>query len=213
MSRNVSSISLISVAENEPVDAELYDSITEDELLDWQASWLPSLAEGMQKLNQKGVLRANWPQSAHWNWRDKASRIEGLLACPAFCIKRQGMTQGLMQLNLIKSARIPQQEGRPIVCIDYIENAPWNRPELHNPPKFRGVGSIFVRAAIELSYAEEWNGRIGLHSLPQANNFYSSHCGMTDFGKDADYENLRYFEMSPDQARAFVMEGSRHEHL
>ena len=58
-----------------------------------------------------------------------------------------------------------------------------------------------------LSEELEFQGRIGLHSLPQANGFYANACGMTDLGADADHQGLRYFEMTPEQARAFVAEG------
>jgi len=49
---------------------------------------------------------------------------------------------------------------------------------------------------------EGFKGRLGLHSLPQADNFYRK-IGMTDLGQDASYQNLRYFEMTSEQARAF----------
>ena len=58
-----------------------------------------------------------------------------------------------------------------------------------------------------LSENLEFHGRIGLHSLPQANGFYANTCGMTDLGTDPDYGGLRYFEMTPEQARAFVAKG------
>lgn len=47
----------------------------------------------------------------------------------------------------------------------------------------------------------------GLHSLPQANGFYANTCGMTDLGPG--YDNLRYFEMTPEQAQVFIAKGER----
>ncbi len=55
--------------------------------------------------------------------------------------------------------------------------------------------------------ASKEKGRIGLHSLPQANSFYAYVCGMTDLGQDATYENLRYFELEPERARNFIEKG------
>ncbi len=49
----------------------------------------------------------------------------------------------------------------------------------------------------------------GLHSLPQANGFYANTCGMTDLGPDPGYDNLRYFEMTPEQAQVFIAKGER----
>jgi hypothetical protein len=66
-----------------------------------------------------------------------------------------------------------------------------------------------IRAAIALSEELEFKGRIGLHSLPQANSFYANTCGMSDLGMDADYQNLRYFEMTPEQAEAFIAKGTQ----
>ena len=54
---------------------------------------------------------------------------------------------------------------------------------------------------------EGFKGRIGLHSLPQSNNFYANKVGMTDMGQDEEYQNLRYFEMTPEQAEAFIEKG------
>ncbi|MDE2887257.1 MAG: hypothetical protein OXR72_03525 [Gemmatimonadota bacterium] len=93
----------------------------------------------------------------------------------------------------------------------FVENAPWNRPELFTPPRYRGVGSILIRAAVALSDDLEFRGRIGLHSLPQATRFYAKTCGMTDLGTDLDYEGLHYFEMTPEQAQAFVNKGGSYE--
>ena len=62
-----------------------------------------------------------------------------------------------------------------------------------------------MTAAITISLGEGFKGRIGLHSLPQADRFYRETCGMSDLGPDANYTgNLRYFEMTPDQASRFI---------
>lgn len=100
------------------------------------------------------------------------------------------------------------QKGKDLVYVEYVENAPWNRPELADPPLYRGIGSILIRAAIALSIEEEFKGRIGLHALPQSNGFYANTCGMTDLGIDASYHGLRYFEMTPEQAESFIAKGN-----
>ena len=61
-----------------------------------------------------------------------------------------------------------------------------------------------------LSENMEFSGRIGLHSLPQANSFYANTCGMTDLGADPAYEGLCYFEMTSEQAHAFTAKGKTH---
>jgi hypothetical protein len=129
------------------------------------------------------------------------------MAYPTFAIHVGGKLQGMMQVYLTKTARAPGQEGKPLVYVEYLEAAPWNSPMSCGQPIYRGIGSILIKAAIQCSYEEEYKGRIGLHSLPQAEVFYRDTCRMTDFGQDAKHHNLRYFEMTPDQAIAFVNGG------
>jgi hypothetical protein len=207
MSVTVSPVFLFDAAANEPAAAELRDAIEEAQLADWEALWRPALDEAIKRLHAAGVPRQQWPQSRHWDWRAKLAAIEQLLANQAFSIVCGGQTQGLMIINLTTAARVDSQRGKPLVYIEYLENAPWNRPELFAAPRYRGVGSILVRTAIQCSIDEEFKGRISLHSLPQADNFYRSTCGMTDLGPDPAYYDLRYFEMTPEQAKIFIEKG------
>jgi hypothetical protein len=210
MTITVSPVYLFNAVTNEAESAELWDGITEKQLGDWEGEWLPELFNSVQKLHRAGIERRHWPQSRHWNWRRKTEALQGMLAQPGFSIVCNGMTQGMMILDTVmKRCRAEGQKGKEIVYVDFVENAPWNRPELHEPALYRGVGSIMIRSAIALSEELEFKGRIGLHSLPQANSFYANTCGMSDLGMDADYQNLRYFEMTPEQAEAFIAKGTQ----
>ena len=51
--------------------------------------------------------------------------------------------------------------GKPIVYVEFVATAPWNRPELQNPPRYRGVGTVMVAPAVELSWDLGYRGRIG----------------------------------------------------
>jgi len=210
MTVTVSPIYLFDVQRGEAAAAELWDAITERQLADWEAEWLPELFSAVQRLHRAGVERRLWPQSRQWDWRRKVKVLQGLLAYPGFSIVCGGVTQGMMIVDTTKKrCRIDTQNGQHLVYVEFVENAPWNRPELVDPPRYRGVGSILIRAAIALSQEEEFKGRIGLHSLPQANGFYANTCGMTDLGVDPEYEGLRYFEMTPEQAEAFITKGNQ----
>ena len=130
--------------------------------------------------------------------------INGLLAFQTFALRCEGKLQGLMQLNTARyRSRVPEQAGKDLVYVDYVETAPWNRKAIVAQPRFGSVGTIMIRAAIEVSRDQEFRGRIGLHSLPSAEQFYANACGMTDLGLDGTYEGLRYFEMTSAQADAF----------
>ena len=202
MTTTISRVHLLNMERGEPEEAELWDAITERQLADWEGEW-------MQRLRRAGVERRHWPQSRHWNWRKKTETLQGMLARPGFSVVCDGLTQGMMIVDTaMKRCRIDSQKDKHLVYVDFVENAPWNRKELFDPPRYRGVGSLLIRAAVALSDDLEFHGRIGLHSLPQANGFYANKCGMTDLGADLHYEGrLRYFEMTPGQAQAFIAKG------
>jgi len=61
-----------------------------------------------------------------------------------------------------------------------------------------------MAAAVTLSLERGYNGRVSLHSLTDAENFYRNVCGMTDMGIDLKYEGLLYFEMTSSQAKEFM---------
>ena len=208
MTPAVTEVHLFNVARGEPETAELWHAITEQQLADWEGEWVPELFKAIQRLRRGGIERRHWPQSRHWDWRRKATALQGMLANPGFGIVCDGLTQGMMIVDIVKHrGRLDDQRGQHLVYAEFVENAPWNRAELFNPPRYRGVGSILIRAAVALSEELEFHGRIGLHSLPQANGFYANTCGMTDLGADRDHEGLRYFEITTDQARAFIAKG------
>lgn len=206
MTVEVSSIYLLDTASDAAVEAELRDAIEASHLLDWKGHWQPALMSVLQELARRGVPPGQWPQSWHWDWPAKTAQVQGLLGFRGFSVVCAGMTQGLMRVDLTKSGREPSQAGKPLVYVDYLEVAPWNRPDLGRTPRLKGVGTALIVAAVSLSHEEEFKGRIGLHSLPQADAFYRERCGMTDLGPDAAYQNLRYFEMTPAQAQAFLEE-------
>lgn len=205
MTVEISTIYLLDVATGQDVEAELRDAVEQAQLDDWQTHWQPALLAVLQDFARRGVPVDRWPQSWHWNWTKKTARVQGLLAFRGFSVVAQGLTQGLAQVDLTKSGREPSQVGKALVYLDYVEVAPWNRPELGRPARLRGVGSALVTAAVALSDEEGFRGRIGLHSLPQADAFYRR-IGMSDLGPDAAYQNLRYFEMTAERARAFLEE-------
>lgn len=213
MSVTVSPVVLLNVERGDAEAAELWDAITEQQLADWEAESVPELIKAVQRLHRAGVPRRSWPQNRHWDWRRKTAALTGMLAHPSFSIVCGGVTQGMMIVdNTTKRCRIESQAGKNLVYVEYVENAPRNRRELlFDPPRYRGVGSVLIRAAIEASKHEGFKGRIGLHSLPQANAFYANTCGMTDLGADPDppYTPMHYFEMTPEQAEAFVAKGGK----
>ena len=66
------------------------------------------------------------------------------------------------------------------------------------------MGKRLIEAAIRFSLMEEFGGRIGLHSLPQSEQFYEKVCGMTRGEIDLRYEGLRWFELTEMNAKKFL---------
>lgn len=158
-------------------------------------------------MEASGIPQEKRPQHGHWDWRQKYERTRGILAYQMFGLECQGEMQGLMLVQTAgKECRIPAQKGKPLVYVYFIESAPWNSPLVVPEPRFGQVGRVLMAAAIELSRSMEFSGRIGLHSLRQTESWYADRCGMTDLGPDPDpkTQHLRYFEVTPEQASAFL---------
>jgi len=110
-------------------------------------------------------------------------------------------------------AKLPSEKGKPLIYVRYLETAPWNIRILKPNPRYGGVGSRLIRAAVELSIDEGYKGRIGLHSLPGKNKgepewFYERTCRMQPIEGERDGEGLLYFELTPDKATEFLRGGT-----
>jgi hypothetical protein len=192
-----SDIPLFDVAADAYRTGSICDAIGDVHLQDFETSWAKSLGELLS------AIPGGREESSHWNWRMKVGLIQGQLSNKSFAIECEGNTQGLMIVNLLKQSRLAATKGKPLVYVDFLETAPWNRESL-TIPRYRGVGSVMLAAAIQLSMDEGFRGRVGLHSLPQSEAWYIKR-GMTALGPDPHYpHNLSYFEMTDFQASAHI---------
>lgn len=143
-------------------------------------------------------------QDSHWDWDKKWNELGNDISKVFFVVECNGATQAMMIVdNSTYRCRHEDAAGNNLIYVEYVAVAPWNRRSLVADPIYKGIGKILVGTAISLSIEEEFDGRIGLHSLPQADGFYTS-CGMTDFGPDGKKQNMRYFEMTTKQANEFL---------
>ena len=143
-------------------------------------------------------------EHGHWEWGEKIKESAHLLSCPTLAIEYANETQGLMLLQTDGHfGKLPNEIDKPLVYIVYLATAPWNLRTLVGQPRFSGIGWVMVRAAIEMSLDNEFKGRIGLHSLPQAENFYEK-LGFQCLGVDPEKEGLKYYELSPQAASEFI---------
>ena len=166
------------------------------------ALWTLSLRQALTEAFADGLTPDDLPEHLHWQWERKWR------SAPAnsqfLGIEHNGEMQALMSVRTDKTCRLPEQSGLPLVYVDYLAAAPWNLPELVRHPRFRRGGSTLLVAAVRLSRRIGYNGRMGLHALPQAEEFYRTKCGMADLGKDFFYEDLRYLEMTEAESSVFT---------
>lgn len=180
------------------IEASLYDEVTSDHLALWDRDWVPAM-----QAFRAGSPPGEKPEDSHWDWRRKSQAVRGMLGFHSFALVCRKELQGLMMMNDMTSARLREQFGKPLLYVEFVATAPWNRSKRQDPPRCRGVGQVFVLAAIETSRDAGFKGRVGLHSLPDAESFYEQKCGFARLGPDSSHQNLAYFEMTETQADAF----------
>lgn len=201
-------VSIIRRSDEVHIDARLLDEMKPQDLLVVEGEWAPERSLVMQELLRQGVPRPQWPQSLHWDWRRKAPQLS-LLESTGVGIVCQQRWQGVMLTKTVSYvSQLPQDRGKPLVYIDYLEVAPWNWviPEIGRAGEFRAVGSVLFWKAVKQSQEEGFYGRVGLHALPQAEQFYEKGCGMTALARDPNKQNLLYFELSRQQAQRHLKE-------
>lgn len=176
-------VKLLRVRDNQIVDATL-TTVTSKHLEDAKTLWEPQLS-GTGKDDE------------YWNWESKSRGAKLLLGDELYAIECDGVTQGLMLIDILKKrCQIESQYRRRLVYIRALATAPWNRLAINNPPTYKGVGGNLLDYAIARSYELEYQGRIGLHALPGAIAFYKKlRIGLLDCGSDPnEADNLVYFE-------------------
>jgi hypothetical protein len=181
----------------ENVPAVLVDAVTLPEIEEAQEAWFTFLKSALQDATEL-------PEHKHWDWVYKAKdklakryyRIMGVVC--------EGQMQGLMLISFWKTARLPEQEGLPLVYVHYLATAPWNLRSLVQEPRYAGIGRLLIASAVAKSISLGCEGRLGLHSLSQAETFYETTCGMTPGELDPLEEGLLYFEMTSAQAQKFL---------
>lgn len=192
-------------ASGQYVSATLIDGVSKEEAEGAEKIWRPFIKEVITQMEAEKRPRAERPQHAHWDWKKKHDAVADILAYQLLGVEYEGEMQGLMLLKTAgKFSRIASHKSHGLVYVSFVETAPWNSPLIVQEPRYGQVGTVLLAASISISMDLGFKGRIALHALPQAESWYATHCEMTDLGPDADCHNLRYFEMTPEQAAGFL---------
>jgi hypothetical protein len=173
------------------VSVELRTATPSDAVL-WERDWKPPLT-------QAGHPAAQWPWDAHI---ERAKGEDGRLC---IALARADRLEALASL-VVEEANSRLEEGANIIYVEYVGVA----PEHLQPPlgrrAIKGLGGILVAQAVRLSNELGFQGRVGLHSKPEVEGFYSR-LGFSRVAleKTPDGKWL-YFETTPQQAEAILAE-------
>ncbi len=181
--------------------ARIFRTLDQKNFDDFETLWRPMLKEARGRAaSWEGAAKFD-AQDSHWEWVEKAVEAERIMGRDTYAVECAGVTQGLMLIN-VGFGRLPDQRGKELIYIELLATAPWNRPKLTPDARYKGVGRVLVGTAISLSDDLGFGGCIGLHSLPQSEDWYRAG-GFTDVKYD-ESKKMRYFEMTNDDALAFV---------
>jgi hypothetical protein len=187
--------------QNKIVYGSLLEIIDHEHIAQTSQNW----ADKRQYFKEKRLaVGLSFPEHSHWNWDKKAKQAEFFSDCQTiFAIKCEGDIQGLMLVDYAAQlAKLPPDKGKRILYVAFIESAPHNQYEV--PGRFKWVGVNLLRIAVQYSISRMCEGRIGLHALPQAEDFYQKKCGLTPVMKDPQHQNLLYFEFTREQSQNFL---------
>ena len=195
MKRLIETVSIKNRSRGDYEDVDLFHGVDAATLRSIDRDWKPIF---------EGATDGDKPEDAHWDWQAKVLHAQSdPMTYELFSVEASGMTQGLLMAakgGVNSFSRHPEHPRKPIVYLNFLATAPWNRPGVVAAPLYKGIGRVLVGTAVSLSIEEGFAGRIGLHSLAGAETFYRDAIGMTDLDTDPANQDLRYFELSETQA-------------
>lgn len=140
----------------------------------------------------KGILIATDQPDRYWIWNYKLRQANQDARYEAYAIEVDSLTQGLIFLETQwHRSQMPQRY--PLVYVEALATAPWNRRLLEDPPYLQGVGQTLLLFARQRSLELGYGGRVGLYALPGSEGFYRRN-QMPEYDTDLDKEGLIYFE-------------------
>jgi GNAT superfamily N-acetyltransferase len=184
-------IRLVRGADGQAVEAVLLD-LTQQHLDDYETLWREQLSQSEQ-------------EDKFWDWEFKRRLFLKRENYEGYAIASADRTEGLMIIET-QQHRSQITPGQPLVYIEALATAPWNRPAISRPPELRGVGTALLLFARQRSLQLGYGGRVGLYALPRAERFYENqHISRFDPDPD-DYPDredkpLTYFGYAPMRLR------------
>jgi hypothetical protein len=144
----------------------------------------------------RGMLVEAQQPDIDWSWAYKLRLATNEPRYEAYVVEIEQVAHGVMLLETEWHRSWldgPIERRIPLVYVEYLASAPWNRRLIEDPPSFVGIGKSLLVFARQRSVEMGYGGRVGLHSLPTSETFYQRQ-GMPDYGADPDKDGLVYFE-------------------
>ena len=137
-------------------------------------------------------LRSAEQPDVNWDWSYKLRLAVNDSRYEAYAIELDELVQGVILLET-QWHRSWLPDRPPLIYVEYLASAPWNRRLLQEPPYLIGIGRTLLLLARQRSIEMGYEGRVALHSLPKSETFYHRN-NMVDYGPDPDKDGLVYFE-------------------
>jgi hypothetical protein len=151
---------------------------------------------------QNKQVNSSQLEDMHWSWFNKHHHYYDNQYNWCFLLV-DGIPQGAC---LIYHPKISIDNQSNIFYVEYVASAPWNRPNLIAPPRFRGIGTKLLKSISKYSLDNhKLTQGFSLLALPKAEGYYQK-IGMNHFNV-RDEGSMKYFEMFSNEHQVF-MEGA-----
>lgn len=138
--QDIQIVRLFEVETQRYVKGEFRNFISDENLADWQAKWLSEQYRSIVRIIEGGGNVLDHADSSKWNWRKKVSFMRLNPRQRGFSLVYQGVTQGMIIVDISKKCKHPAQKNENLVYIDYIQVAPWKNRKLNgNSVRFSGL--------------------------------------------------------------------------
>ena len=113
--REIESVRLFDVSNQEYVDPELRNFITDASVEDWRSKWVPEMFRLISRILDRGGDIGEHIDSSKWNWSAKVLEMCLTDSQKGYSLVYHGVTQAMMIIDINKKCKLPQQQKEDLV--------------------------------------------------------------------------------------------------